>query len=357
MSVDEILNEYDQKIHLNREFSQSMVALVSALISSSSIQAHSITSRVKDKESLSKKIKKKDKYTALNQLTDIVGLRVITNYSDEVDTIAAIIEREFQVDEENSIDKRATLDPDRFGYLSLHYVISLNSNRGDLIEYQRFSELKFEIQIRSILQHTWAEIEHDIGYKTKIEIPKKIRRQFSRLAGLLEIADDQFINIREDLKKYEKEVQENITKSPEFVEIDAVSILEFIITNVLVQDLDKTIAEECGFKIQEVDKSIASRHIKYLKYFGIESISQLAEEIEKNKNNILLRVADIKKEGDEMGETASRGLSIFYLHQVLAAKMNNIKQVREFLDVMGMAHISEREGFSEYLYELSKKFV
>ena len=98
-------------------------------------------------------------------MTDITGVRVITYFADQVDEIAKVMEGEFNIDIKNSIDKRDILDPDRFGYLSLHYVIvSLSSARCALAEYRSFSELKAEVQVRSILQHAWAEIEHDLGY-------------------------------------------------------------------------------------------------------------------------------------------------------------------------------------------------
>ena len=59
-------------------------------------------------------------------MTDLLGVRIITYFPDEVDKAAKLVEREFCVDPDNSVDKRSILDPDRFGYLSLHYVLTLN---------------------------------------------------------------------------------------------------------------------------------------------------------------------------------------------------------------------------------------
>ena len=129
MSLSKIIDEYDEQLSLNEEMAQSMVALISALLSNDSIVPHSVSSRVKDKNSLSRKIINKDKYSSIQDITDIVGIRIISNYSDEVDQIAKIIEDNFAIDTKNSIDKRASLDPDRFGYLSLHYVVSISQDR------------------------------------------------------------------------------------------------------------------------------------------------------------------------------------------------------------------------------------
>ncbi|TMR94372.1 GTP pyrophosphokinase [Nonomuraea basaltis] len=112
------------------------------------------------------------------------------------------------------MDKRKALDPDRFGYLSLHYVASLDTRRAELAEYKRFANNGFEIQIRSILQHAWAEIEHDLGYKSRLGVPSTTRRRFSRLAGLLELADAEFVSIRDELRLYEKRVESDLANQP-----------------------------------------------------------------------------------------------------------------------------------------------
>jgi ppGpp synthetase/RelA/SpoT-type nucleotidyltranferase len=159
-----------------------MEALVISLLNESGIRPHSVTSRVKTPSSLERKILKRPMgYESLDAIHDLSGIRITTYFADEVDRVAELIIREFEIDEQNSIDKRRTLDPDRFGYLSLHFVASIKNPRDELPEYARFAGTKIEIQIRSILQHAWAEIEHDLGYKTAHAIPDSVRRQFAKV--------------------------------------------------------------------------------------------------------------------------------------------------------------------------------
>ena len=127
------------------------------------IHVHSIEHRVKDRDSLILKLNRPDiSYETLQDLTDISGVRVITYYASDVDTIAELIQHEYCIDKENSIDKGALLDPDRFVYLSLHYVVSLKEGPASRFNRKTLTGLRSEIQVRSILQHAWAEIEHDL---------------------------------------------------------------------------------------------------------------------------------------------------------------------------------------------------
>ena len=98
---------------------------------------------------------------------------------------------EFRIVERS--DKGAELiQDDRFGYQSIHYLVKFTSLRSRLPEYEPFANAIAEIQIRTILQHAWAEIEHDIQYKSASVIPTEIRRRFMALAGMLELADREF---------------------------------------------------------------------------------------------------------------------------------------------------------------------
>ena len=103
----------------------------------------------------------------------------------------------FAVDLARSVDKRRQAELDRFGYRSLHYICAPAPSFFEQHGFVYMPELRFEVQLRTILQHAWAEMEHDLGYKAPEAIPAQIRRRFSRLAGLLELADEEFLSIKQ----------------------------------------------------------------------------------------------------------------------------------------------------------------
>lgn len=168
------------------------------------IQVHSVDSRAKDPSSFGKKASKpseidplKPKYlNPLAEITDLAASRIITFFPRTVDEIGSLLEEEFQIVEKS--DKSQDLrEEERFGYQSVHYLIRLTDSRTSLPEYSRFKDAVIEVQVRTILQHSWAEIEHDIQYKSSAAIPGDIKRRFMALAGLLELADREFQAIQD----------------------------------------------------------------------------------------------------------------------------------------------------------------
>ena len=150
------------------------------------IYVTAIECRVKTEKSLAGKLELKGaKYRSIDDITDLVGLRVITFYTDEVDKVAVIAQHLFDIDWHESVDKRKLHDLNSFGYNSLHYICRLKTGGP-----------RFELQMRTALQHVWSTIEHDIGYKGDVKIPREYLRQISRLAGMMELIDDEFSRLR-----------------------------------------------------------------------------------------------------------------------------------------------------------------
>lgn len=202
----------------------TLQVLAERLLADRKLSVHSVTHRIKSEESMVAKRKRKGG----RPLTDVIGLRIITYFQDDVAAVASMINEEFDVDEANSLDKGTILDPDRFGYLSVHYVAQFKASRLELREYAEFYSQAFEFQVRSILQHAWAEIEHDLGYKAVAEVPRDVRRRFSRLAGLLELGDEEFSALRRDLVEHRRVVESSVASGRGDVSLDRDTIFAWV---------------------------------------------------------------------------------------------------------------------------------
>ena len=206
----ELLESYHEQLPQLEQLIEQASNLLKAALREQNIQLNTFEGRIKTEESLAGKLEKKGyKYKTLYDITDIVGIRAVTYYTDDVDKVAAIAKQIFDIDWKNSVDKRKH-QLNSFGYLSLHYICYLKE--GPL------RTIPFEIQMRTALQHVWSAIEHDIGYKGAVKLPPEFVRQFSRLAGMLEMADDEFSRLRTTMTDYRRQVQA-LVKSGHFSEV------------------------------------------------------------------------------------------------------------------------------------------
>jgi len=202
-----ILEEYCRLKPMFEEIAARVHDRLKKVFDDAGILTAGLEYRVKSEASLAGKLELKGaKYKDIFDLTDIVGLRVITFYSDDVDKVASIMERLFDIDWENSVDKRKAHEIDSFGYLSLHYICSL-SEEDRPAQWPEASRVRFEIQMRTVLQHAWANMNHDTGYKSGVEVPNRYLRNLSRLAGILELVDEQFSQIRTEITDYRRNIQ------------------------------------------------------------------------------------------------------------------------------------------------------
>lgn len=192
-----ILQEYLEQLPQFQEAEKRLTESIRDHLSKAGIRIAGLESRIKTESSLIGKLALKGtKYKGLADITDILGFRVITFYPDDVDKVASVIDRYYEVDWDNSVDKRKLHDIDSFGYLSLHYVCRIPD-----------MPYRMEIQMRTLMQHAWANMYHDIGYKSGVEIPKEYIRNMNRLAGMLELVDAEFSRIRMEVTDYRRRMQ------------------------------------------------------------------------------------------------------------------------------------------------------
>jgi ppGpp synthetase/RelA/SpoT-type nucleotidyltranferase len=236
MSHERLLEVFDAHRRELDETARRLEAKLSAHLRDAGVPVHFVSSRVKARDSLARKLARPDKtYRALWDVTDLVGLRVATYFEDVIDDVARLVEREFAVDFRHSTDKLRFSDAGRFGYRSLHYVCALPGASG------LGEQFRFEIQVRTALQHAWAQVEHDLGYKPTAQVPDVIRRRFSRVASLLEIADEEFVAIRRELATYQAQVKDALAHPERPLPLDALA-LDAVTVDPRVDALDEVVA-------------------------------------------------------------------------------------------------------------------
>lgn len=201
MQGNDAVSQYEKDRDKYKKLAKTTAELIETLLGFSKIKGV-VTFRAKEVASFSEKIRRPGKNYSdpLSDVTDLAGVRVILQSLDAINKVADIIDKEFVVDRERSVNKINQLESNQFGYLSQHYVVQFGENRINLAEYAGLDGLKVEIQIRTSLQDAWAVIQYAFDYKKTEDIPKELMRRLYRVSALLEVAD-------EELNLFMKEVQ------------------------------------------------------------------------------------------------------------------------------------------------------
>jgi predicted RNase H-like nuclease/ppGpp synthetase/RelA/SpoT-type nucleotidyltranferase len=187
-----------------REVTDGFVALVTRLLDDAGINYLSVTGRAKSVASFAAKADRTLEGAPLfrdplEEITDQIGVRVITYLRSDVTAVADLLDDQLQVLDDRDMGQE-TARQGRFGYASRHLLVSVDPERGAAPEALRGR--RAQVQVRTVLQHAWAEFEHAIRYKGTIpeEHAAELDRRFTLAAGLLELADREFSMIRDQLQ-------------------------------------------------------------------------------------------------------------------------------------------------------------
>ena len=270
--VEALLQQYRDLLPTLEQLAKEAYDLLRRALREQHIYVTAFEYRVKTEKSLAGKLELKGaKYKSIEDVTDLVGLRVITFYTDEVDKVAAIAKRVFDIDWQESVDKRKLHQLDSFGYNSLHYICRLHEGG-----------LRFELQMRTALQHVWSTIEHDTGYKGEVKIPREYKRQFSRLAGMLELVDDEFSRLRVVLTDYRRQIQ-GMVKSGQ---LDDVTLSTDSFRSFLeLKPFDRLNRRIAAVNQAEIYPVSMMSYLPVLESFGLETLGDLQRFIDDNSDD------------------------------------------------------------------------
>ena len=278
-----ILEEYREKRGIYEKLMDAVKKVLSESILSNGIYINALEARIKTEESLAGKLERKGaKYNGLLDLTDILGVRVITFYNDEVDKIAALVGRLFEIDWENSVDRRKMHEINSFGYNSLHYICRLPKSVFEDPDFPELNEIRFEVQMRTVLQHVWSVLDHDTGYKSNYEVPREYLRNLNRLAGMLELVDEQFCVIRSGINNYRRQV-ESLVHSGKFNEValDGDSFAKYLDLKPFAA-LNKRIA---SINQAEILETSLNRFLKVFVYLELKTLGDIERLIAENSDD------------------------------------------------------------------------
>ena len=310
-----LLDEYRQNLPVFRHLQQVAMDKLSAMLRNNGIAVNSMESRIKAEKSLAGKLHRKGaKYASIRDITDIFGGRIITYYNEDVDRIASLVESSFDIDWKNSVDKRKMHEFDSFGYNSLHYICRLPKEVCDELGAPELHELRFELQMRTALQHVWSDIQHDIGYKSEIETPMEYHRSLSRLAGLLELADNEFSRIRASINGYRRRTKALLaTGQLDQIQLDG-DTFRWYMDREPFDDLNKRIASVNQAEIQEVP---LQNYLPVMKELGMATLADV-EKMKKDNEEDAYQLAIAQLGNTDLDILASTiGLQNLCMVQIL----------------------------------------
>ncbi|WP_420131642.1 GTP pyrophosphokinase [Rhodopseudomonas sp.] len=259
----------DQRIWLmdilprHERLTKSVASLIENMLVKKEVEFLSVSGRTKDLDGALEKIERKKYSNPQERLTDLSGIRVITYLESQVGQVAETIRTLFEIDEENSLDRSTVLGSDKIGYRSAHFVCTLGTPREGLPEYDSLGTLKFEVQVRTVLQHAWAELAHDRSFKFGPGLPPTIQRKLNLYSGMLEIVDAAFDSIAKEIDAYSTEINSKSLNQISPIEVNSITLSRFV----------QQISERHQLSIREGE--IPAELFKELDHFGVVTIGDL----------------------------------------------------------------------------------
>lgn len=325
-SLESLGAQYKEIAPLASRFMDEVTRQLHQLVTEKKVSlSFPIQSRVKQWDSIVEKIERKAlRLNRLQELSDLVGLRIILQFKRDINTVCDLITAKFSILEQ--YDTQDRLREDQFGYSSIHFVIELLETWLAVPTMANMKGFKAEIQVRTTAQHIWAEASHTLQYKHAESVPPPVRRAMYRVSALLETIDLEFERVLEQRQTYRSR---STTSSQD----------ETLNTDLLEEMLDQLLPPANKKNNEEQYSEL----LEDLQAFGIENQSLLRNLLCKNKDAILRADKDMVEK---------------YEHGSLSLMRQSISTATRIMEGVFYTHVGlVREALQHEYGERFRKYI
>ncbi len=207
-----LLSQYNKQLKKNEKLLSILTKKFETILTGSGCNAQ-VKGRIKSFDALYRKLLTRCQYGIIDKpfdaISDIIGMRIVVPFLEDLESVERLIKKHFQIVDTEYKSRELTIR--EFGYDSIHIQINLPAEISDKVKNSR--DMKIEIQLRTILQDAWAEVEHELIYKTSIDkVEDTIRRKMIAVNATLSLGDTIFQEIREYQRKRYSDIQERHKK-------------------------------------------------------------------------------------------------------------------------------------------------
>lgn len=262
--MDKLRKDYELFHDTAEQFKDALKKEFEDLLTANSISLGvPIESRTKKWSSIVEKMERKAlNFSSIQQIDDLIGIRIILLFYRDLEKTCNLISKTLVVISHEDTAQR--LAETQFGYQSFHYVISLPEKWLEIPSFQKFNNMKAEVQVRTLAQHIWAAASHNLQYKQEQSVPIPVQRSIYRVSALLETVDLEFERVLRDRESYLSKI--DIQETDELLNVDL---------------LEKTLDSLLPAQNKEDDESY-SELLRELNYFKINKQAKLIDLINKH---------------------------------------------------------------------------
>lgn len=220
--IDEIGIRYVESLKLYEEYATRIRNLIQDLVEVEGVEFYAIEGWAEPPAELLRMLSTLEEKDLAG--VDLVTIRVLLRFPADVLRIESLIKSEFDVDTSRSLpsNSRTLKDPGRFGYPAVVYILSLSKSRSTLKEWEKYKELNFRLELRTLLQEAWATILPKVSQTVGTESEDEFTRELFLLGAMLEKADKGFLTLRDEIRNEAVLVPPSANKPPEQVTAETV---------------------------------------------------------------------------------------------------------------------------------------